>query len=121
MLSGLGGFIPSSPPAALSHLTLLPATTGAACLDGSPYGFYFAPSSKGSSKWTVSIEGGGWCYDENSCLARANTSLGSSRFWPPTAGCTCMNVDDSGGSVDEVPGREACNRKHVTANLDHIC
>ena len=31
-----------------------------ACLDGSPYGFYFSPSQKGSTKWTISINGGGW-------------------------------------------------------------
>jgi hypothetical protein len=123
-LSGLGGFIPSYPPTTLSHLILLPATTGAACLDGSPYGFYFAPSTKGSSMWTVSIEGGGWCYDEVSCLARANTSLGSSHFWPPTAGCTCMNVDDSGGAVEEVPRHELCNRKprsHLLSRTATAC
>ena len=46
-------------------LTLLPQDEGdesPACLDGSPYGFYFSPSKTGSKKWTISIEGGGWCY-----------------------------------------------------------
>ena len=28
-----------------------------ACLDGSPYGFYFQPSTTGSTKWTISING----------------------------------------------------------------
>jgi hypothetical protein len=44
-------------------LTLLPQDKGnesPACLDGSPYGFYFNPSKTGSTKWTISIEGGGW-------------------------------------------------------------
>ena len=43
-------------------LTLLPQDKGnesPACLDGSPYGFYFSPSKTGSTKWTISIEGGG--------------------------------------------------------------
>jgi len=43
-------------------LTLLPQDAGdesPACLDGSPYGFYFTPSKSGSTKWTISIEGGG--------------------------------------------------------------
>ena len=48
-----------------ANLTFLPqdattTATHAACLDGSPYGFYFAPSKTGSTKWTVSINGGGW-------------------------------------------------------------
>ena len=67
-------------------LTLLPQDAGPespANLDGSPYGVYFAKSRSGkSSKWTVSIEGGGWCYGEASCLSRSTTNLGSSRAWP---------------------------------------
>ena len=41
-------------------LTLLPITgdDSPACLDGTPYGFYFQPSKTGSTKWTVSINGG---------------------------------------------------------------
>jgi hypothetical protein len=62
-------------------------------LDGSPYGFYFSKSTTGSTKWTISIEGGGWCYDEVSCYARSKMNLGSSKKWSPTAGCGCMNVD----------------------------
>ena len=46
-------------------LTLFPQDVGTlspANLDGSPYGVYFRPSPSGkSTKWTVSIEGGGWC------------------------------------------------------------
>ena len=42
-------------------LHLVPQTEGdlsPACLDGSPYGFYFVPSTTNSTKWTVSISGG---------------------------------------------------------------
>eukprot|EP01052_Picozoa_sp_SAG31_P026402 SAG31_NODE_2389_length_5806_cov_3.020151_1_plen_126_part_00 len=42
-------------------VVMLPQDKGGespACLDGSPYGFYFVPSKAGSTKWTVSINGG---------------------------------------------------------------
>jgi hypothetical protein len=35
-----------------------------AALDGSPFAFYFLPSATNSTKWTINIQGGGWCYDE---------------------------------------------------------
>ena len=38
------------------NITLLPLETGAAALDGSPYGFFFVPSTT-STRWTISIEG----------------------------------------------------------------
>jgi len=83
-------------------LTLLPQDKGnqsPACLDGSPYGFYFVPSTTGSTKWTINIQGGGWCYDEDGCFSRSKTHLGSSTGWSPTAGCGCMNVLED-GSMD---------------------
>lgn len=44
------------------NITLLPMSTGAAALDGSPYGFFFVKASNPAEKrWTISIEGGGWC------------------------------------------------------------
>ena len=54
----------------------------AACLDGSPYGFYFVPSTKNSTKWTISINGGGWCYDEVDCYCRSKTQLGGEWTMP---------------------------------------
>jgi len=73
-------------------LTLLPLTeNGPACLDGSAYGFYFQPSKSGSTKWTVSINGGGWCYDEIDCYCRSKTSLGTSKADAPTGSCGCIN------------------------------
>lgn len=38
----------------------------------------------GVTRWIVYINGGGWCYDYSDCAARANTLLGSSKFWPKT-------------------------------------
>ena len=84
-------------------LTLLPQDKGdesPACLDGSPYGFYFNPSKTGSTKWTISIEGGGWCYDEQECYSRSKMALGSSKGWSKTAGCGCMNTKDDGLDED---------------------
>jgi len=53
----------------------------AKCLDGSPPAYYFHPASKSedSDKWVIYIQGGGWCYKDEACLARAETRLGSSK------------------------------------------
>jgi len=59
----------------------LPASTGALCLDGSPYGYFICKTTSATS-WSIGIQGGGWCYNEIDCLQRANTSLGSSKTWP---------------------------------------
>ena len=44
-----------------------------------------AGTESGATKWILHLEGGGWCYDEELCLARSKTSLGSSKSWPKTA------------------------------------
>ena len=65
-------------------LVMVPQDKGdlsAACLDGSEYGFYYVASPTNSSKWTINIEGGGWCYDEAKCLSRSKMSLGTSTVW----------------------------------------
>lgn len=98
---GMNSFFPNA-KSRIAKLTLLPQDAGEsspACLDGSPFGFYFAPSAFGSTKWTISIEGGGWCYDEQSCYKRSNTTLGSSRLWNQTAFCKCMNM--ANGTIDD--------------------
>ena len=78
-----------------ANLTLIPLDTGAACLDGSAYGHYFTPSPSGSDQWTIFLQGGGWCYDENGCLSRSTMSLGSSKFFPQNStDCECYNIRD---------------------------
>ena len=62
-----------------------------AALDGTPYAFYHAASPTKSTKWTININGGGWCYDEDDCLCRSYGSLGSSKAYAPTGGCACKN------------------------------
>lgn len=53
----------------------------AMCNDGTMGGYYFRPSaSGGSSLWIVHQQGGGWCWDEDSCAARPQ-SLRSSSGW----------------------------------------
>lgn len=91
------------------NITLLPLATGAAALDGSPYGFFYVPSTTQSKQWTISIEGGGWCVGVDSCLERSEMtihdghpgSLGSSTplLGHPT-GCSCYNTVP-GGLADD--------------------
>lgn len=52
------------------------------CLDGSFGGFYWQPGV--ATGVVVHLEGGGWCYNEALCLARAGTAIGSSSGWPAT-------------------------------------
>jgi len=92
----------------LAPLTLLPQEEpeAPACLDGSPYGFYFRQSSSGSKKWTISLDGGGWCASVPECEARTQTILGSSVRWPRFQGCLCMNAMEDGRMDD-------CNCLHL--------
>ena len=57
------------------NITLLPLSTGAAALDGTPYGFFFVKGSGGSKQWTISIQGGGWCVGEADCLSRSEMTV----------------------------------------------
>lgn len=59
------------------------ASSGARCLDGTMGGFYWKQGTELASV-VVHLEGGGWCYDEQDCLARSKTPIGSSLSWEPT-------------------------------------
>ena len=81
---------PGSPTAPLTFLPITPL--GARCLSGSPFGFYHVPAVNASStKWTVYLQGGGFCLNEASCWSRAHQKLGNSSFFPPRSECICMN------------------------------
>ena len=57
----------------------------APCLDGSPSTIYVKAGSGGdANKLILFWEGGGWCESLLDCLARSNTTLGSSRTYPQT-------------------------------------
>ena len=81
--------------AGIGQLVKLPQPQGEeatfpAALDGSPFGFYFSGSNT-STKWTINIQGGGWCYDEKDCLCRSKGPLGTSTVAKATAGLHCSN------------------------------
>ncbi|CAL5429298.1 unnamed protein product [Camellia sinensis] len=53
---------------------------GAVCLDGSPPAYHLDKGfGAGINNWLVHFEGGGWCNNVTTCLARKNTRLGSSK------------------------------------------
>ncbi|GMP91678.1 hypothetical protein CsSME_00042268 [Camellia sinensis var. sinensis] len=50
------------------------------CLDGSPPAYHLDKGfGAGINNWLVHFEGGGWCNNVATCLARKNTRLGSSK------------------------------------------
>ena len=55
----------------------LPASSGAACGDGSPYRF-FVNKTPFSTKTVVVFEGGGACWDQNTCAGKGEGPLGLS-------------------------------------------
>jgi len=70
-------------PAALNLILFENATENkAVCNDGTPSGFYFKEGNP--NKWIIHFQGGGWCFDENSCLYRMKNDpfLMSSNTWP---------------------------------------
>ncbi|CAJ1338948.1 unnamed protein product [Effrenium voratum] len=74
---------PAHWPSTLERLDL----RGARCNDGSPGAMYFTPPlgfTKGSV-WHIHLEGGGYCYDEESCSSvEHGPKLRSSWRWPNT-------------------------------------
>ena len=84
-------------------LVRLPLSSGAACLDGSPYAFYFA-RNRSSTRWSIYFGGGGWCYNETLCAARAASKLGTSTLWPAVGECACPYFDADGS-----PDGGGCN------------
>jgi hypothetical protein len=74
----------------------------ARCMDGTPGGFYFRPAlaRANATRWVFSLEGGGECVDKPTCTGRLTSSLGSSKYFPPTmtpwqlqAAMTSVNPD----------------------------
>lgn len=72
------------PPPSWGTLLLLPRTSAndsPSCLDGSPFGFNYRLSSHGSTRWTFTLPGGGWCHTLAECASWTSESLGSSKKW----------------------------------------
>eukprot|EP00039_Didymoeca_costata_P012767 m.185631 g.185631 ORF g.185631 m.185631 type:complete len:196 (-) comp15578_c0_seq2:689-1276(-) len=73
----------------------------AVCNDGSQSAYYFhsATNSSNSDVWVLHMQGGGWCWDHESCMLRAPkfpTMLTSSALWGET-------MTFSSGSILNMP------------------
>merc|ERR1712216_581386 len=82
MVSASAFFAPSENMGVAQYLTDYPM---AKSLDGTP-GFYYirkATSSVNSTKWSIHIQGGGWCSSLAQCKGRSETNLGSSNHSKP--------------------------------------
>ena len=78
------------PPDTIGGLVLVPqGPRGAACLDGSPPGYWMdeASAASNASKWVIHAQGGGWCWNETECAERATGALGSSKGWTQVTSC----------------------------------
>eukprot|EP01084_Bolivina_argentea_P183406 316477_1 len=81
---------------------------GGQCLDGSPAGFYYSPPPSGTSNlWIIQLQGGGACHDKESCLKRANGTLGSSKNWPATKSAGGVLSDNARANPDFYSGHHA--------------
>ncbi|CAD5332501.1 unnamed protein product [Arabidopsis thaliana] len=61
------------------------AALGAFCLDGSLPAYHLDRGfGAGSNNWLLQFEGGGWCNDIASCVDRAKTRRGSTRYMSKT-------------------------------------
>ncbi|XP_074349172.1 pectin acetylesterase 9 isoform X2 [Apium graveolens] len=69
---------------------------GAYCLDGSLPAYHLHRGfGAGLNNWLLQFEGGGWCNDLNSCLDRAKTRRGSTRYmnkWEVFSGILSNNA-----------------------------
>lgn len=52
---------------------------GAVCLDGSAPGYHI--QTKDPQRWTMHLQGGGWCTSVQDCFGRSNGALGSSKSY----------------------------------------
>lgn len=74
-------------------LQMLPLTGRARCLDGTAAGVYIRETQPGAD-WIISIDGGGWCYNETNCYDRSLMDLGSSKNWPSSRSGADVTADD---------------------------
>lgn len=79
----------SDDPAFAQGYFLKDAATGpenAKCLDGTPALYYHRKGTgSGANKWFLHQQGGGWCYDLNSCVDRSKGRLGSTKADAPSS------------------------------------
>lgn len=58
----------------------------ALCLDGTPAVYYLRKARDQDKRWMLFFPGGAWCSSKESCFARSQTYLGSSKFYPSMLG-----------------------------------
>ena len=62
---------------------------GAACLAGSPPGYYYRESAN-KTAFKIHLQGGGWCFSAQDCYWRSQQALGDSSFWLPVSNGTAL-------------------------------
>ncbi|CAI5494490.1 unnamed protein product [Closterium sp. Naga37s-1] len=69
-----------------------------------PPAYYFrAGAGAGRRKWHVHLPTGGWCFSPRECLERANSPLGSSRFWATRLPAVIENGGRINNASEEYP------------------
>ncbi|CAI5963747.1 unnamed protein product [Closterium sp. NIES-64] len=88
-----------------TRLVFLPSNAySSKCLDGSPPAYYFrAGAGAGRRKWHVHLPTGGWCFSPGECRNRANSPLGSSRFWATRLPAVIENGGRINNASEEYP------------------
>ena len=117
--------VPPAPPAAPPASKLGWATTildsavaeGAVCLDGSAPGYHLQP--KDPRRWTMHLQGGGWCTSVQDCFGRSNGALGSSRSYEADMDAVLASYDGGAhgitwdGHTDAPRGNRTSRRPHT--------
>ena len=89
----------------------LPSANGGRCLDGSMAGYYYRQGS--ADTFVIYLHGGGACYDEASCVKRAQSALGSSKHWSQTITGGGKSAGDELLSTDCSTNPAFCNATAV--------
>jgi hypothetical protein len=116
MLPPLTALASSASPSGgtIGPLVLVPqAPRGAACLDGSPPGYWMSSGAAptNTSRWVIHAQGGGWCWTEEQCAARAKGNLGSSKAWGQSTSCygECDGILSRNCTLNRaLPGQACC-------------
>nr|DAD18915.1 TPA_asm: hypothetical protein HUJ06_020378 [Nelumbo nucifera] len=88
----------------LVNMTFVPnaKAQGAVCLDGSLPAYHLHRGfGSGARNWLLQFEGGGWCNDVESCLERARSRRGSTKYmnrWAVFSGILSNNASLNPGT-----------------------
>jgi len=65
------------------------AAKGAACLAGTPPGYYYR-EGENKTAFKIHLQGGGWCFSMQDCYWRSQSVLGDSSLWAPVSNGTAL-------------------------------